>query len=107
MPITLLNAPVLTTNGTFTMTEITTIQAKHLLMQHGFVSAIGHEHTAQLLGKLLDIDCPMNRVQYQQEKNQIAIVFRLNRRLNEGQILESIEQLEDVGYSFCTLVRSN
>ncbi|MFN4151521.1 MAG: STIV orfB116 family protein [Candidatus Sericytochromatia bacterium] len=40
-------------------------QARQLVKQNQFTSAIGHESTAKLLSMLLGIDIPMNRIQIQ------------------------------------------
>jgi len=67
-------------------------------------SAIGHASTAQILTTLLGIEVPLNRQQYRQQVHDVAIVFSLNQRLDEGKIL-SVEEINRIGYTFKTLVR--
>lgn len=68
-------------------------------MAGGFESAIGHESTAQLISKLLDIDCPANRVQYKQKDGDVALIFKMLGRPPEGKILTE-EEIEEIGYSW-------
>jgi hypothetical protein len=62
-------------------------------------SAIGHESTAQILTELTGINIPVNRVKYEQSCNEIAIIFQLRSRPNEGKILTR-EEIEETGYDF-------
>ena len=105
MPITLLNAPILTTCGTFRMHAVSVERARELLCSMGFASAIGHETTARFLGRLLDVDCPMIRREYSQAVGELALVLRLHRRLPEGVTLASLGEIESVGYSLTLLER--
>lgn len=104
-PITLLNAPVVTANGHYLMRTISTREAKSWVQRLGFTSAIGHENTAQSISRLLEIDCPFERREFRQAPGQAAIIFRLKKRLEEGRILMSQDELEDIGFSFAMLVR--
>ncbi|XGU48360.1 STIV orfB116 family protein [Fusobacterium necrophorum subsp. funduliforme] len=63
------------------------------------LSAIGHESTALIMTELLDAQVQVNRIQFAQENNQKAIVFKLNGRAPEGVIL-SKEEIEAIGYKF-------
>jgi len=71
-----------------------------LLRTQGFVSAIGHEATARLLTDLLGIEIPMNRIQIQLGAGDEEIAFTLRRRLPEGKVIYSPEELEQIGYDF-------
>jgi hypothetical protein len=62
-------------------------------------SAIGHESTAQILTELTGINIPVNRIKYEQKCEEIAIVFQLRSRPNEGKILTR-EEIEETGYDF-------
>ncbi|WP_127803924.1 DUF1874 domain-containing protein [Hydrogenophaga sp. NH-16] len=104
-PVALLNAAVMTADGMYALREIPLGEARLLVRTHGFVSAIGHEATANVVSRLLQIDCPMNRHFFKQDAGQIALVFRLKQRLPEGFIVRSEEELEALGYSFARLKR--
>ena len=73
-------------------------QARQLINQNQFTSAIGHESTAKLLSMLLDIDIPINRIQIQMTSGDIGLHFALKKRLNESQVIENIQELEEIGY---------
>ncbi len=98
LPIALLNGAVVTTNGLYRISDISVQEARDLLYQNNFVSAIGHKTTAQILSELLKIPIQMNRIEFQQQIGQKAIVFKLNRRSPEGSIL-SKQEIEEIGYS--------
>lgn len=103
--VVLLNAPVLTNDGKYRMRSLPVEEASALVRAHGFDSAIGHAQTANIISRLLQIDCPARRVEVRQRPGQVALVFRLTRRLEEGRILHSTEEVEQIGYSFATLER--
>jgi 5-bromo-4-chloroindolyl phosphate hydrolysis protein len=66
-------------------------EAARKILSGGFVSAIGHEATAQLLSKLLGIQVPENRVSVFMEKGDKAVHFFLRQRLSEGAVLGEAE----------------
>lgn len=104
-PVWLLNAPVITADGFFRCETISTDTACELVRTRGFKSAIGHDITAGIISELLNIDCPVNRIEFAQEKGQQALVFRLNHRLDEGCVLENRHEVEKVGYTFMLISR--
>jgi hypothetical protein len=61
------------------------------------VSAVGHKSTADLLTKLLGFEVAYNRVQVRLEKNDVALVFQLLTRLEEGRVLTE-EELKNISY---------
>jgi len=63
---TLLNTSILTTFGTYRYEPLALESARHLVAE-GFVSAIGHESTAQILSKLLGVAVAVRRDGYQQQ----------------------------------------
>jgi Domain of unknown function (DUF1874). len=73
-------------------------QAKQLVNENQFVSAIGHQATAELLTLLLGIDVQMNRIQVEMKSGDIGIHFVLKKRLQEGQVIQSIQELEEIGF---------
>lgn len=104
LPIALFNGTVATTNGIYEITDIDGESAKELIAMQGFVSAIGHEATAAIMAEVMQQPIEMNRIQFQQEVGQIAIVFKLNKRPDEGVVLTR-EELEQIGYMFKKMVR--
>ena len=74
-------------------------KAKELLNRYGFISAVGHESTAQFLTQLLGLPVPVNRVAVQLQLGDAAIVFQLLSRLPEGKILTK-EELAEIRYQF-------
>lgn len=104
-PIWLLNAPVITAEGLFRSRTLSVDEARALVLTHGFDSAIGHAQTAAIVSELLGIDCRMKRCEFRQLPGQHALVFRLARRLEEGQVLHDREDIERMGYSFMLITR--
>jgi len=73
-------------------------QARQLVNQNQFISAIGHESTAKLLSMLLEIDIPVNRIQVEMVSGDIGLHFVLKKRLQEGQIIKDIQELQEIGF---------
>lgn len=105
VPIALLNAPVLTVMGWFSMHPLALDEAQALIRRQGFISAIGHTATANVLSELLQIHCPVARIDFNQMPGQSALVLRLARRLPEGQVLHTRDEIEAWGYSMALLTR--
>ena len=104
-PVAVLNTSIATTHGVYEYVEISLDEARNLVRQpEGILSAVGHESTAQILTSLLEMEVPVNRIFFQQQAGQEALVFKLNGRAPEGVIL-SAEEIEAIGYSFGRLTR--
>lgn len=104
MKLAVLNTSILTTEGTFTLKDITLEEAKNLVKENNILSAVGHQSTADILTTLLETEVPMNRIQFAQETGQKALVFKLNGRPEEGKILTA-EEIEAIGYKFQLLTK--
>jgi hypothetical protein len=111
--LAILNTSILTVFGQFDYHQISLEDAQILAYNamdpmigpdDGLLSAVGHESTAQILTSLLEVEVPMNRIQFVQEVGQDAIVFKLKGRPPEGRIL-SAEEIEKIGYEFGLLSR--
>ena len=63
------------------------------LLKEGFVSAVGHESTARVLGRLLGVEVPFNRVQISVGEGDVIISFQFLIRLPEGKVLGDDEVL--------------
>lgn len=107
MKLALLNTSILTTAGNYTLTDITLEEARQIVQENvdNLNSAIGHESTAEIMTTLLEVDVPVNRQMFIQEVGQMAIVFKLNGRPEEGKIL-SVDEIEAIGYKFQVLERN-
>ncbi len=104
MKTTILNTSILTSYGSYNYEPLTLEQARELV-QAGFNSAVGHQSTCDVLETLLGVEVPMNRVQYSQGVGDVALVFKLNGRPEEGKIL-SAQEIEQIGYAFGKLTRT-
>ena len=102
--VTILNTSTLTCAGKYEYKKINSSYAAAIVKEYNFESAVGHESTAQIISELLDIQCPVNRTNYVQRPNDIAIVFKLNERPPEGKILKK-EEIEEIGFEFGLLKR--
>lgn len=103
--ITLLNCAIITSEGNYSLKKTTLEEVKELIEYVEIQSAIGHRATAEILTELLGTNVPMNRIQYEQQTGEIAIVFKLKSRIPEGKILTR-EEIEQIGYEFCILERT-
>ena len=84
--------------------EISKEEVKEILTKEGFVSAVGHQSTAEILSQLLDINIPFNRVQIKITSSDKLIVFQLLVRLEEGKIL-SKEEISKLPFKFFLIER--
>ena len=106
MKLALLNTSILTTEGNYTLTDITLKQAQQIVKdnENNLDSAIGHQSTAEIMTTLLGVDIPVNRQMFSQVVGQKALVFKLNSRQEEGKIL-TVPEIEAIGYKFQVLER--
>lgn len=104
MKLALLNTSIVTSNGVFELKDITLEEARKLASENELLSAIGHQSTAEIMTTLLNVQVEVNRIQFTQETNQQALVFKLNGRPAEGKIL-SAEEIEEIGYKFQLLTK--
>lgn len=102
--ITILNTSILTTTGTFKLNDITLEEAKNLVHNNDILSAVGHKSTADILTTLLQKEIPANRIEYAQNVNEKALVFKLNGRPEEGKIL-TVNEIQEIGYKFQLLTK--
>ncbi len=100
-----MNAPILTAEGGYEYKESSVSICRELIESYKnetdggceVMSAVGHQATADILTDLFGMEVPMNRINYQQETGDTAIVFKLNKRPEEGKILTKEEMME-IGY---------
>lgn len=104
MKLAILNTSILTVTGTFELQDITLEQAQALVQHNEILSAVGHQSTADILTTLLGTTIPMNRILFEQQEGQKALVFKLLGRPEEGKILTA-KEIEQIGYKFQLLTR--
>lgn len=78
------NVPVLTAYGLFSFKKVSIDEAVAFLRSPGWISAIGHSGTAQLLTQLSGVEVCLNRISTRLEPDDEALVFRLLQRQQEG-----------------------
>ena len=96
----MLNSTVLTSNGIFSLKDISLEKARELVKENksNILNCIGHEATANTLSKLLGLEIQYERNTLEQEKGQLALVLKLNGRVPENTILTE-EEMEKMGYT--------
>ncbi|AWK53091.1 hypothetical protein DIC82_13450 [Clostridium beijerinckii] len=104
MKIGIFNGTIATTNGVYKISDIDVDDAKKLIDENGFISAIGHKSTAEAISDSFNMNIPMSRINFKQKVGQKAVVFKLNKRPPEGSIL-CREEIEAIGYSFKLMER--
>ena len=102
-PVTILNTAILTNFGSYNYVPLTLEESQELI-KDGFQSAVGHQSTCEVISELLGVDVKMNRIEYSQQVGDVALVFKLKGRPEEGQIL-TVADIEKIGYEFGRLER--
>lgn len=99
------NTTIVVNNGVYRLSDITVEKAREILADGNFISAIGHESTANIISTVLGMEVPMNRVNASFDNpGDLAVCFKLNSRPKEGSIL-SLEDLQEIGFSWKLLER--
>jgi hypothetical protein len=86
-------------NNEFTvrLKKISKDQAVEILKNNKFVSAVGHQATADVLTEILGIKIEMNRIAVKMDKGDVGIHFFLKQRLPEGAVLGK-DELDKLSY---------
>jgi hypothetical protein len=84
---------------TIKVTEANEDEVRRILNQ-GFISAVGHEATAQIISVQLGIQVPVNRISIKLVAGDTLIVYQLLTRLPEGKVLgvDEMRQLQAKWY---------
>ncbi len=82
--------------------RVTIQEAREIIRKHEgkLISAVGHKATATLLQKLLHEDITFNRLNASLERGDKVIAFKPLKRLDEGVVIETEEELDEIGYEF-------
>ena len=75
--------------------QISLEQAREWIKKGDFISAVGHESTAQLLSELLETEIKPNRIFVDMELWDEALAIQFLERIQEGKVL-SKEELEEL-----------
>ena len=75
---------------------VSTVEARQLLSENRWQSAVGHEATARIVSKVLGVEVPAERRQVRLEEGDRVLVFQLLQRLPEGKVLGEEELAEIV-----------
>ncbi len=106
----LFNASILTSYGTFCFELLTFDEARELVNAYRrenkeIISAVGHQATAELMSEILKFPVNKNRLDFSQKVDEAALIFKLKKRADEGEILSRAE-IEEVGYEFGLLTKT-
>ena len=91
MTFYILNSPILTDYGLWAFEGPLLIDQVRSKLTNGFVSAIGHRASANVLSQHLNICIPAQRRQINMKPGDEALILRLKQRLPEGKILNEGE----------------
>lgn len=82
----IVNSPIIDGAGMYDYQIIDKEQAKTFIKDRSFISAIGHESTAEVLSAILGTKVEHNRIQIQLNKGDQCLVFRIKERIEEGRV---------------------
>ncbi|QJF12309.1 DUF1874 domain-containing protein [Saccharolobus solfataricus rod-shaped virus 1] len=109
MVLYLLNSLIVPFEGQeaeFQIKKINFKEARDIVNNAGnIVSAIGHSATANILSNLLGIPVQTSRIAIYFKPGDNAIAFVLKRRLEEGQVIQTEEELNKIGYDLYYILR--
>ncbi len=74
-------------------------EVRRLLQGNDFVSAVGHQATADLLTSLLQVPVQFNRIAVKAAPGDILVHFVLRERVPEGKVL-TLEELQRLPFDF-------
>lgn len=92
----IVNSPIIDGSGVYDYETISQQKAKDFIKDKTFISAIGHESTAEVLSVLLGKEVKYNRIQIKLNEGDQCLVFRLKNRIEEGKLYtkDDIQKLD-------------
>jgi len=78
--------------------ELSIEEAKKILQSEQFISAVGHQSTAEALTNIFGVEIKFNRIQIQLKPGDKLISIILKKRLEEGKVIKTVEELNAIGY---------
>ena len=100
----ILNSPVLTSYGEWVFEGPIDVEQARTLLWDGFISAIGHQGTADFLSVLLGLTIPTNRVWVEMQPGDRALVVLILERMPEGKVLTN-EEMKQIPYELGIMTR--
>ena len=85
--------------GAWEVVPVTLACAQRIVKDHPFLSAVGHQSTAEIMTELLQQEVAMNRITVEPEVGDRFLCFKLDNRPPEGAILDR-DTLEAIGFSW-------
>ena len=105
--IVLLNALVPPSNSAIMLVyKVSLAKAREIVKDREIDSYIGHPSTAKLLTKRLGVTVLSNRGMYTPRKGDVALVFRLKRRLASPADIENVTE-DDIVVYFVHYAKAN
>ena len=97
--LAILNTSIVTAPGDYEVRSVTLDEARRLVAEAPAVlSAVGHDATAAVLTEMLGRPVQVNRIQFEQQPGQQALVLKLRGRIPEGQVLD-VAGMDAIGYT--------
>ena len=84
--------------GTYVAKPIDSVAAVALMSEREWVSAVGHASTAQAMSLLLGEVVAENRQTITLEHGDSMLCLKLKTRLAEGRIINSVEEINEIGF---------
>ena len=108
MKLAFLNTTIATANdATFKLRTVSLKEAREIAKSAVETqSHVGHQATAATMTAVLGVEVPYCRDELSQEVGQQALALKLRARLKEGQVLQTEEELNEVGYDFVLMTRT-
>jgi hypothetical protein len=104
-PLAILNTAICTVPGDYEVSTLSLEQARGLVAEASeILSAVGHQATADVLTQLLGREVPVNRILFQQQPGQQALVLKMRGRPPEGVVFD-VAAMEAMGYDLWLMTR--
>ncbi len=82
-----------------------TVEEARRLAGEGFVSAVGHEATAEVISHFLGLEVSVNRKNIYLQPGDKALQFVLKQRLEEGLVIGHVADIDRIGWYLMVATR--